>query len=119
MSKKVLIIEDDQDILDIMAYILSDEGYDVVTGNDGSLLKDVQAMQPSIILMDNQLRDSLGKNHCMSLKTNPETNHFPVVLISANVNLENMAADNLADAYLKKPFDIKELVDIVEKFALN
>ena len=116
MPKKVLIIEDDQDILDIMAYILSDEGYDVVTGTDGSILTDVRAMQPSIILMDNQLRDSLGKNHCMKLKTNPDTNHFPIVLISANINLESMANDNLADAYLKKPFDIKELVDVVERF---
>jgi two-component system phosphate regulon response regulator PhoB len=116
MSKKIIIIEDDRDILDIMTYILSDEGYDVVPSADSHILEDVQSLQPMLILMDNRLTNGFGRDFCKKFKNDPATGHFPVVLISANPGLEEMALESHADTYLKKPFDITELIDLVKKF---
>jgi DNA-binding response OmpR family regulator len=117
MSKKIIIIEDDQDILDIMTYILTDEGYEVLGSRDSQVLKEVHLHQPMLILMDNRLNDGFGKDFCKKLKNNPETRHVPVALISANPGLEEMALESHADVYLKKPFDITELIELVKKFS--
>jgi two-component system phosphate regulon response regulator PhoB len=116
MPRKIIIIEDDPDILDIMAYILSEEGYDVLTATDSRPLADVHTHNPFLILMDNRLTNGEGKDFCRKFKSDPETRHYPVVLVSANSGLERMAEESGADGYLKKPFDINELVDLVKKF---
>ena len=116
MSKKIIIIEDDQDILDILTYILSDEGYEVLAYRDSKVLTEVLFYQPMLVLMDNRLDDGFGKDFCKKFKSNPELSHFPVVLMSANPGLEEMALESHADAYLKKPFNINELLDLVRRY---
>jgi len=116
MSKKIIIIEDDQDILDIMTYVLSDEGYEVLASANSLPLKEVHLHKPMLILMDNRLTDGFGRDFCKEFKSNPANSHFPVVLVSANPGLEEMAHESHADSYLKKPFDIDELIEIVKKF---
>jgi len=116
MPKKIIVIEDDTDILDIMTYILSDEGYEVLASADCRILDDVQLHQPMLILMDNRLNNGLGKDFCKKFKSDPANVKFPVVLVSANRGLEEMALESNADAYLKKPFDIAELIDMVKRY---
>lgn len=116
MPRKIIIIEDDPDILDIMAYILSEEGYDVLSATNSKPLEEVHLHDPILILMDNRLTDGLGKDFCKHFKEDPATRHFPIVLVSANSGLEQMARDSGADGYLKKPFDISELIEVVKKF---
>ena len=116
MPKKIIIIEDDRDILDIMTYILADEGYEVLASTDTRILDEVNLHQPILILMDNRLTDGFGRDFCKQFKSNPATCHFPIVLVSANSGLEQMAIESLADGYLKKPFDITELIDLVKHY---
>ena len=116
MPRKIIIIEDDTDILDIMTYILADEGYEVLASTDSRILDEVRLHQPILILMDNRLTDGFGRDFCKLFKSNPETSHFPIVLVSANSGLEQMARESLADDYLKKPFDITELIDLVKRY---
>ncbi len=116
MPRKIIIIEDDEDTLDIMSYILTEEGYEIVSANNGKLLDDVHAHQPVLILMDNRLTDGFGGDICKQFKSDPATKHYPVVLVSANMHLEKMATDSQADGYLKKPFDISELLELVKRF---
>lgn len=115
MSKKILIIEDDPDILEMMAYILRDEGYEVITALDCAPLNVLSTIRPDLILLDNRLGADSGGNVCKELKTAAATAHIPVVLVSAHMQLEQMAADSLANDYLSKPFDIDELVAVVNK----
>ena len=117
MSAKIIVIEDDIDTLDIITYILTDEGFEVIASKDNEPLKDIQFHQPLVILMDNRLADGSGHELCAQLKNDPATEHFPVVLVSANNNLEIMAIECKADAYLKKPFDVQELIELVKAFA--
>ena len=116
MPSKIIIIEDDPDILDIMNYILTDEGYHVLAATNSRVLQEVHVHQPVVILMDNRLTDGYGRDFCLEFKNNPSTSHFPVILVSANPGLEEMAKESKADGYLKKPFDITELIELVKKF---
>jgi len=116
MTRKIIIIEDDPDTLDIMSYILAEEGYETITANNSKPLDEVSVHQPMLILLDNRLTEGSGRDFCTRFKKDPATRHFPVVLVSANPGLETIALESNADGYLKKPFDIEELLDLVKKF---
>jgi len=116
MSQKIIVIEDDPDILDIMTFILSEEGYDVLPAINSKPLEEVDVHQPMLILLDNRLTDGLGRDFCRQFKNNPLTRHFPVVIVSANSGLEEIARESNADGFLKKPFDITELLELVKRF---
>ncbi|MDP9078243.1 MAG: response regulator [Bacteroidota bacterium] len=122
MAKKILVIEDDKDIRDTIVYILEEEGYDVVSSGDSKILKKVTEHNPGLILMDNWLTewksDANGQQLSKELKTNPQTNHIPVIIISAVNNIKEIAEEGLADSYLKKPFDMGVLVEMVKKFVI-
>jgi two-component system phosphate regulon response regulator PhoB len=121
MAKKILVIEDDKDIRDTIVYILEEEGYDVISSGDSKILRKVNEHDPHLILMDNWLTewksDANGQQLSKELKTDPKTNHIPVIIISAVSNIKEIAEEGLADSYLKKPFDMSELLRVVKKFA--
>jgi len=75
---------------------------------------------PDLILMDNWLTDwksdANGQQLCKQLKSNPATSHIPVIIISAVSNIKEIAEAGLADSYLKKPFDMNELLEMVKRF---
>ncbi|HEY2583716.1 MAG TPA: response regulator [Mucilaginibacter sp.] len=120
MTPKILVIEDDKDIRDTIAYILEEEKYEVISSGDSKILKSINTLKPDVILMDNWLTewksDANGQQLSKELKSNPATSHIPVIIISAVSNVKEIAEAGLADAYLKKPFDVVELVDMVKKF---
>jgi DNA-binding response OmpR family regulator len=113
---KIIIIEDDNDILDVMTYILTEEGYEVIASPNSTPLSQLDRLQPFLILMDNRLIEGTGTELCFKLKNDPATAHFPVAIISAHNNLEEIAKESRADAFLKKPFDIDELLALVKRF---
>jgi DNA-binding response OmpR family regulator len=89
MLKKILIVEDDPDILDILSYILEAEGYDVVQSEDGKACEHLAEILPDLILMDIRLKEP-GQNGdmiCLRLKSASATSCFPVVLLSAEFAL--------------------------------
>jgi len=119
MSQKILVIEDDKDIRDIIVYILEEENFEVVSSGDSKILKSINDNKPDLILMDNWLTewksDANGQQLSKMLKTNPATADIPIVIISAVSNIKEIAEAGLADAYLKKPFDTTELLKMVKK----
>ena len=114
-----MVIEDDKDIRDTIIYILKEEGYETIGSGDSKILKHVLDHNPDLILMDNWLTewksDASGQQLSKALKTNPKTSHFPIIIISAVSNIKEIAAEGLADSYLKKPFDMGDLLKIVKK----
>ncbi|NCD70735.1 response regulator [Mucilaginibacter agri] len=121
MSKKILVIEDDKDIRDTIALFLKQLGYEVVDSEGAKILKNINEIKPDLILLDNWLSDwksdPNGQQLSKSLKTNPATGDIPIVMISAVSNIKEIAEEGLADGYLKKPFDLDDLSNIVKKFA--
>lgn len=115
MLKKILIIEDDLDILTILNYILLREGYEVVLSADGGACAHLLEIRPDMILMDVRLKQP-GENGdmiCLRLKSDPETCCFPVVLLSAEDNLPAISKACGADGFLSKPFNVAALTQKV------
>jgi CheY-like chemotaxis protein len=119
MAKKILVIEDDKDIRDTIVYVLEGEDYEVIASEDAKILKKVCDFNPDLILLDNWLTDwasdANGQQLCKGLKGDPTTNHIPVVLISAASNIKEIAEAGNADGYLRKPFDLTELIDVAKR----
>jgi len=119
MAKKILVIEDDRDIRESIQYALEEGGYDVVASEDSKVLKQFEQIAPDMVLLDNWLTewksDANGQQISWNLKTNPATKHIPVVIISAVSNIKEIAEAGLADGFLRKPFDLDELLALVKK----
>jgi two-component system phosphate regulon response regulator PhoB len=115
MAKKIIVIEDNHDILDMIAYILEDEGYEVIPSLTAGPLKDIEEHKPNLILLDDWLPDGYGHDLCMQLKGNPQTAHIPVILVSSVQNLKELAKIAGANSYIHKPFDIDYLIKKVKK----
>jgi DNA-binding response OmpR family regulator len=116
MKKKVLIIEDDRDTLDLLNYISEDLNLDVVASFWILPIADVEVLMPDLILTDHWINDKLGGEFCSEIKANPKTKHIPVVIVSAFENIAMIADKSCADAYLAKPFDLNELIVLIKKF---
>ncbi|WP_074493021.1 response regulator [Mucilaginibacter polytrichastri] len=111
---KILVIEDNKDILEIINIILSDDGYEVVSHRDGSCIDHLKDINPGLIITDELLPGTKGSELCHRLKESEEFKHIPVVLMSASQALENIAIKCRADAYMAKPFDMDALTELVK-----
>jgi DNA-binding response OmpR family regulator len=117
--KSVLIVDDDEDIRQIITWILSEEGYEVSELPDGSRVVDTVAQDPpDLLLLDVMLGDTDGRDICKTLKNDPATQSVPVIIISATHGWDTRhEKDCGADYYIAKPFDIQKLVEQVRRFA--
>ncbi len=120
MAKKVLLIEDDKDIRDTIIYALREHQYEVIDSEDAKILKRLNEINPDLILLDNWLTDwksdANGQQLSKEIKSNPATSQIPVVIVSAVSNIKEVTEAAMADGFLKKPFELTELFDIVHKF---
>lgn len=115
MNKRVLILDDDLDILQICTIVLRKKGYEVQTlNNSNQVVNHVKNYQPDVILMDNWIPGPGGIEATRLLKLAPETQDIPVIFFSANSNVTQLAREAQADYFLQKPFDITELEAIVQ-----
>ncbi len=115
MSKLIVVIEDDKDVLDVIRYVLKEDGYKIVGKITTERLEKVIDLQPSMILLDNKLADGSGNELCLSIKANPATEHIPVILVSTNSNIALVAKKCKAEGFLTKPFDLEDLIYLVKK----
>ena len=115
MSKRVLILDDDLDILQICAIVLKKKGFEVHTlSTSNQVVEQVKAFQPDVILMDNWIPGPGGIEATRTLKLDSTTHDIPVIFFSANSNVTQLAEEAKADYFLQKPFDISELEGIVQ-----
>ncbi|WP_153800749.1 response regulator [Foetidibacter luteolus] len=114
-KKKVYVADDDPFILELISIILNDKGYEVITSPDGRSLETLTEV-PDLILLDISMSGSDGSEICKKIKTNASLPRRPVVLISANRNIQEIATGCGADDILPKPFDIKDVIALAEKY---
>ena len=116
MSKKIFIAEDDEGILDAMKIMLETEGYQVKTTIDGKALYDMKEDLPDVFLLDIWMSGMDGRTMCKYLKSQAQTKHIPIILMSASKNTKKTAQEVGADDFLAKPFELDELVAMVAKY---
>ncbi len=114
MGIRILIYDDDTDILLVTSVILQRKGYEVLCREDcKTLLHDLQTFQPQVILMDNWMPDMSGVEAIKQIKLQDNFKNIPVIFFSANSNVEELAKEAGADSLLKKPFDIDALQQMI------
>lgn len=111
---KILVVEDNADITYLLNYILEGEGHEVITSSDGAVISDILSIDPGIVLMDEILTGPRGSELCKIIKSNEATRHIRVILLSATTHLEKTAYDCGADAFIEKPFDIENLIQVIK-----
>lgn len=111
--KTALIINDDKDTLDILGYIINDMGHNCINSQSLLPISEIRELAADIILFDHYVNLQTPGNLCFQIKCDPLLNRVPVILLSAHLNIANIAKNSLADAYLAKPFDIDDLTDLV------
>ena len=118
MKKRILVIDDDEDILTILDILFGDEGYEVILLNTGTTAEQVQLIHPDVILLDVRIHGyyKTGDQICNEIKSLNGTKNIPVILLSAEFNVSQLAQECGADAYMRKPFNVNELVDQVNQF---
>ena len=114
MSKpKILIIEDERSLIDILSYNLSREGFDVISASDGTEgLRRAQTSAPDVIVLDLMLPGIDGLQICRQLRSDPKTQGIRIVMLTAkSEEVDEIVGFNMgADDYVTKPFKIKPLV---------
>ncbi len=115
-GKKIVVAEDDPGIIEVVKIILEDEGHAVfIAPTKPEVLALVDKQSPDIIFLDIMLAGATGKDIASTLKQNPKTSHIPIVLLSANSDLKEIAKKAKVTDHLQKPFEISELLDMVAK----
>jgi DNA-binding response OmpR family regulator len=118
-AKKILVVDDDADILDALRLVLEDAGYEVTTTEKGEYaenLRDTNGGLPDVLLLDVLLSGKDGRLICQKLKSQEETRHIPIIMMSARPNAKQSAKAIGADNFLAKPFDIVELLTTVAHY---
>jgi DNA-binding response OmpR family regulator len=116
--KKILIADDDSDILDALSLMLADADYDTETILEGLTIQQISDSHADLLLLDIWMSGIDGRDICRELKSREETRKLPVIMISANKNVARLSKEVGADDYLSKPFDMDDLLAKVAKYIL-
>lgn len=115
-KKKILVADDDHGIIDAMQILLEDEGYEVITAIDADAIQDKIEQHPDLIFLDIWMSGINGTTICKKIKEDDKTKQLPVIMFSANRDTEDISRQCGADGFLSKPFDIKELLELVHNY---
>jgi len=116
VKKKILITDDDDGIRDVLTMILERAGYEVELRENGNFIYEEPARYPDLYLIDRQMPDGDGLDLCRKLKSAEATRSIPLIMISANPNIKQLYAAAGANDCIEKPFDIKSLLEKVERY---
>lgn len=116
-AKRILVVDDEVDILEFLQIILEDEGYEVVTSDKGEYLEQLHnGGLPHLILVDVLLSGKDGRQIVKYLKGQKETKHIPIIMFSAHPSAEETARQAGTDDFLAKPFEIDVLLAKIARF---
>ncbi len=114
--KKVMIADDDSGIVDFLSILLEFEGYHVTSTLNGITLFDLPEDEvPDLLLLDIWMSGVDGRDICMYLKQQAHTKHLPILMISASKDIEQSAMNAGANAFLAKPFEMDELLELIRQ----
>lgn len=115
-SKKILLLDDNRDLLQIVQIILKGQGYETVLASSiGEAMLKIKVHKPVLILMDVCLSDEDGYSFCSQLKNDPETSTIRVIMMSGDDCNQRMISYAHADDFMQKPFDYNDLLGRVQQ----
>jgi twitching motility two-component system response regulator PilG len=121
LKKKILIVEDEFNLLKFQSILLASRGYEVKAVMDGqAALNAVATMKPDLLLLDIMLPEINGLEVCRQVKANEVTRHIPVVMLTAKKSTEDLIRGEQvgADAYITKPFKSAMVLETIQRFLI-
>jgi CheY-like chemotaxis protein len=113
--EKILIIDDDPDIITLLQTLLKKEGYEVAAATrESEVYEQVEAFHPHLIVMDVLLAGVDGREICKKLKATEKLHHVPVVICSGHPGAQKNLEYFNADEFLPKPFDSAQFLNCIE-----
>jgi DNA-binding response OmpR family regulator len=114
-NKKIIICDDDEGILEMVAIILEDFGYTTIAEqNSLNLYKLIEQEKPDLLLLDLWMPVLSGDQVLLFLRSQEQTKSLPVIVLSASTDGPEIAFKAGASDYIAKPFDIDHLIDCIE-----
>ena len=118
MKKRILCIEDDQEMVDLIRLILTRKGFDVLGALGGvSGLEEIRNERPDLILLDLMMPEMDGWEVYQQIKSDKSIQNIPVIVVTAKAqSIDRVLGLHIAkvDDYISKPFSPKELLDSIE-----
>lgn len=115
-NKKIVICDDDVGILDVLEMILEKEGFEVTTEIDSTRLINILKVEnPALLLLDLWMQGLSGYDIIRLVREDPEINTLPITVLSASRNEVEVALGAGDNRFLAKPFDIKDIVLLVNQ----
>ena len=117
MSKKILVVDDESDILKEVTFILQKHGFTVHTGVNGKeAIELAEKFKPDLIILDVFMPCVSGSEAGKIIKQRGDLKHIPIILLTASVdNIEEKRIECMAEDYVFKPFDYRELLKKIDK----
>jgi DNA-binding response OmpR family regulator len=118
-KRKILIVEDEESLLKLESILLTSKGYEVRGVTNGQAALDAIAEElPDLVLLDIMLPEIDGFEVCRRIKSNDETRHLPVIMLTAKKSREDMARGEKvgADWYITKPFKSAMVIETIQRF---
>jgi len=113
--ERVLIVDDNSDILWVVEVVLKRYGFEVLALPRGEdVIPRARSFSPDLILLDVFLSGIDGIEVCNRLKDNPKTKDIPIIMFSAHTNFTDIQKFCKADDFIAKPFDVNELVSKIQ-----
>ena len=116
-QERILVVDDESDIIEIVTYTLENSGYTVeVAGNGEEAIAKTQEFNPDLILLDIMLPRMNGFDVCRVIKSSIFTGHIPIIMFSAKKEIDDkvLATEVGADDYIQKPFNRSELLSRIK-----
>jgi phosphate regulon transcriptional regulator PhoB len=113
MPKKILVVDDEKDIVDLVAYNLEKEGFTTIKAYDGErTLELIKSQKPDLVVLDLMLPGIRGLEVCKFIRRNRETETLPVIMLTAKGDhVDRIIGFEVgADDYITKPFNVRELI---------
>lgn len=111
----IIVIDDDKGTLESIKIMLQEEGYEVMSYEEAPSLSELKRIKPWLIILDVCFWRQKGKKLVRQIKSNPETQNIPVIMISATSKVEQLIGQAGANVFLAKPFDLYMLAHHVHK----
>jgi DNA-binding response OmpR family regulator len=116
MKKKILIVDDDSGIVEVVKIILEENQFEVIPSTNAYVVKKLaDTHTPDAIILDLWMSGINGELLCKQLKKSPKTKHIPIIVLSALNDGDKKAAHAGADDFLAKPFNIDDLIAVIKK----
>ena len=122
MARKILIVDDDPDLVEAVTMILRSKRFEVVAAYNGKEgIEKVKTERPDLVVLDVMMPEKDGYSVCKELKSDPQWSHIPILLLTAVVShvpttrfTQQMGMETEADDYIDKPVEPEVLVKRIE-----